>query len=426
MSDEITDGIRKPNQSNWVIVTLKEPLLWARSNYDDETWMLNPPRRYILNANQLNKIGKYVSTISDLKNSSYYRPIGQNTNLKNAKILVERHRDRGVGDLLFLTGPLEYIQHISGKSSLIDIYTLTGRGSVLDFHPAIRFKSPLVGPIHYDDLPLYDYHWFIDTVTEYDEEQDQLNVYDALYKQLGLDPKDVPFEFKRPSIAVVDSDMRQLDNLFYAIWNERQLDLRKLPYYVAAPLTNSTLRSMTFSQWLDIIREMSTRCPVVVVGEIFPGKMIEMDMPFESFYEQVQMLARSSKNVINVMGITPVRLLVSLIKRASAVVCMDSGPLYIAQALRTPAVSIWGTHNPGVRIGYDKDYMDTAVWNHEACKWCPCFAYSNFVDGKCPQGTKQMPCVVLGTVGPKQIMEHLDRVGTRRSDAVVYSTAKPL
>lgn len=402
-----------PNKE-FVIVSFKEPVLWARS--DDETWMFNPPRRYILNSNQLAKIGPYVDTISDLKTSSYHRQLNLGANLREAKILVERYRDRGIGDLLFMSGPLAYIQHFAGNSALIDMYALSGRGNVMQHSAALRFKTPLVGPLHYDDLPLYNYHWFVDSVTEYDEEPDQLNVYDALYRQLGLDPAGIDTMWKRPHVTMVDSDWAQLDNLFHGIFMEKKLDLRKTPYYVVAPVANANLRLMEYAQWLEIIQKMATTMgrPILVVGEVRDG-MPDSNMSFGAFYQAVQNLSQNNPGIVNLLGITPIRVTMAILARATALVCLDSGLLYVAEALRTPAVSIWGSHHPGVRIGYDKDYMDLAIWPHEACRWAPCFAYADFPVGKCPNGTRQVTCEVLNTVESDQVIEKLRVVESRKT-----------
>lgn len=74
----------------------------------DETWNMNPNTRYVLNANQLVPIQEMVESVTDLKGgSSLYNPLNLNRNMANARIRVERYRDRGLGDLLFMTGPLD-------------------------------------------------------------------------------------------------------------------------------------------------------------------------------------------------------------------------------------------------------------------------------------------------------------------------------
>jgi hypothetical protein len=178
---------RQPYNSQYVIATFKTPTLWHRT--EDECWLLNPLRRHILQSDHLAAVNDFVESISDLKGSSYYTPLIAGKSLASSRVLIERNRDRGIGDLLFLTGPLNFMQHVSGNNVKIDVYSLADRGAVLTHHPALHLGTTLHGPLFYDDLGLYNYQWMIETVTECNEEPDQLNVYDALYQQLGFDPR---------------------------------------------------------------------------------------------------------------------------------------------------------------------------------------------------------------------------------------------
>jgi ADP-heptose:LPS heptosyltransferase len=419
--------VRKPHNSRWVIVTFKRSLLWMRHMAEkegdtDETWMLNPPRRYILNANQLEFVEEYIETISDLKNAAYYKPllVGK-ANLAGARILIERYRDRGIGDLLFLTGPLAYLQHLSGNTCKIYLYALAERGQVIFGNPALQSGSALYGPVMYDDLPLHHYHWFIDTLTEYDEEPEQLNVYDALYQQLGLDYNNIDPRFKRPYVHLDETDAKNLDSFYYFVWRQKGIDLRKTGYYIVAPLTHGSLRSMPYMTWLHLIRELAERRPVVVIGQM-TDRMPMTDMPAERFHEEVN---RINGPVINMMGGTPLRVVMSMISKAVAAVCLDSAPLYIAQACRVPTVSIWGPHHPGVRIGHDKEYMDLAIWNHEACRNSPCFAYNGFPAHKCPAGESQYICEVLRNVDAQVVIEKMNIIEGARRGPSVFKAAVP-
>jgi len=67
-------------------------------------------------------------------------------------------------------------------------------------------------------------------------------------------------------------------------------------------------------------------------------------------------------------------------------------------------VSVWGPHDPRVRIGYDKAYMDNAVWNKAACRHAPCFAYQKFPEHKCPSGAQQIMCEPLKLVDTDEIL----------------------
>jgi hypothetical protein len=409
------DTSRKAPQTDWVIVTVKEPVLWSRSS--EETWMLNPRIRYILNSLQVESLQDKVQTITQLKNSRFFNPLHASRNLANSSILVERNRDRGFGDHLFLTGPLNYLKHISGGSAQIDLYTLVDRGRILENHPALSHVTPFAGPVTYDSLGQYNYHWFIDSVTEFDEEKDQLNVYDALYKQLGVEPSQVSPQFKRPSMQLVNQDYRDLDSLFYFIFGSKKIDLRRQGYYVVAPTTNASLRSASYSMWLQTIYNLARVRPVVVVGQQ-SSRVPQTDMSYGSFVSQLDQLG---SNVINLVGNTPIRVVSALISRANCVFTLDSGLLYVAQALRVPCVSLWGPVSPRARIGYDKDYMDLAIWNQDACNHAPCFSYNDFPEHKCPRGGAQTICEPLLKIHPQQILDKLKIV----EDKIASNTKPP-
>ncbi len=206
------------------------------------------------------------------------------------------------------------------------------------------------------------------------------------------------------------AEARGLDNYFYFTWAQRNIDLRKTGYYVAAPLTHSPLRVMNYSQWLLFIGQASQRRPVIVIGNIH-DRLPDTDMALGEFVTQVEKLGG---NVISAIDATPLRVMAMLISKARCVFTLDSGPLYVAQALRVPAISVWGPHDPGVRIGYDPDYMDLAVWNQEACAHSPCFAYHGFPRKKCPNGEAQTVCEVLSSVTPEMLIAKLDQVESRQ------------
>jgi hypothetical protein len=104
---------------------------------------------------------------------------------------------------------------------------------------------------------------------------------------------------------------------------------------------------------------------------------------------------------------------------------MDSGPLYIAQALNVPAISVWGPHDPRVRIGYDKPYMDLAVWNKGACRHAPCFAYQGFPIHKCPSGAQQLLCEPLKQVDTGEILSKFASVENANPPIGIIQTGAP-
>jgi Glycosyltransferase family 9 (heptosyltransferase) len=393
-----------PSNSQYVIITVKQPVMLHQT--EDETWLLNPNRRYIFNAARIPVIHEFIESVSELDGASLYTRLVAGKDVSGAKILVERYRERGIGDLLFLTGPLGFINHVSGQTASVDLYALSDRGGVLTHSPLVNNKTVLCGPLEYDHLRLYNYHWLVGSVTECDEEQDQLNVYDALFRQLNFDPENIEPRWKRPSATVVADDFRHLDQFFKTVFDLKKIDLRKIGYYVVAPFANSSLRCANYKAWLEIIRELGRRRPTLVVGNT-ALRLPDTDISVGTFQQE---LAQSGGGVINAIDATPLRVLMALIARATCVFCLDSAPLYIAQALNTPAISLWGTHDPGVRIGYDKNYLDLAIWNEPACKQCPCFAYSEFPAHKCPKGSQQIVCEVLASVETNQVLNKVDSV----------------
>lgn len=404
-----------PTNSQWLIVSVKEPVMLHQTA--DETWLFNPNRRYVVNANRITAIEQFIDSVSELDGASLYNRLRAGVSLAGAKILVERNRERGIGDLLFMTGPLAYLNHLSGSDVEIDMMAFADRGVVLTHCPLISNRCVRCGPLEYDHLRMYNYHWLVNTVTEQDSEGDQHNVYDALYQQLGFKPEDIDPCWKRPTVTLVSDDFRNLDRFFRHVWDQRKIDLRRIGYFVVAPFSNATLRSMPYGVWLSVIKELALRRPVVVVGNS-SLRMPDMDMSAGEFNQRV---AGMGGAVVNAVDSTTIRVLMALISRSVGVVCLDSAPLYMAQALNVPAVSVWGTHAPGSRIGYDKTYMDLAVWQQAACQFSPCFSYGKFPVNKCPNGVHQTCCEVMGSTTVDNVLQKVDLLESTRAQTANFS-----
>jgi len=380
--------------TSYHIVTFKNPVQW---NVDgDETWLLNPARRYVINADMITPdLASHVDTMSEFANSNKYKPLRRGENIMGKRVLVDRYRHRGIGDLLFMTGPMAWLRQITGNNVTLDVYALAERGAVYADNPHISNRSPLCGPILYDDLDNYAAHWFVDAATEFDESPDQLNVYDALYRTMDVDPATVDDRFKRPVVSLNQADTRALDAFYWRTFQDSRVDLRSTPYYVLAPLSHATLRTLPYSVWLEVADKLSQKYPVLVIGAPQEGRTPVAGMALSQFTAALGQLRGAGRPIVDCIGSTPLRLSMAIVAQARALGCLDSGMLYVAQAFRTPAVSVWGTHDPRVRLGYDKQYMDSAVFRKEQCPNAPCFAYSRFPHHKCPGGESQSMCEVL-------------------------------
>lgn len=398
--------------STWTIATVAEPTTFT--NGSEESWFLNPVRRYVFNALHVPHLAPHLETLSSVQGQPGYRPLNVGAPLAGARILVERFRGRGIGDLLFLTGPFNFMHQATGGDVHIDLYAFADRGLVLQGNPLLKHRTALLGPTHFDDFPRYRSQWLVDNVTESTEEDDQMNVYDALFTQLGLNPAEVDPKFKRPSVAIEPADLRDALQVQHSLWSDRHFDVRHTGYYVVAPFTHSALRSAPYQLWLDVIKELAHTRPVFVVGQLHAGLPV-MDMTPDEFLGQLN----GGGNVVNLTGLElPLRTVMALISQATAFVGLDSGLLYVAQGCRVPAVSLWGPHDPGVRIGYDPDYMDLAIWQQAACDSAACFAYRGFPAHKCPQREKQRICSVLHSVTVKDVLAKVTMVEDRRVQAL--------
>src|SRR5262245_45143583 len=142
-----------PVNTHWLIVTVKEPVMFQQTL--DETWLFNPNRRYVVNANRLGPIEQFIDTVSEPDGASLYTRLSANARLTGAKILVERSRERGIGDLLFLTGVFGYLQHLAGGTAQIDVMAFADRGVVLTHSPLISNGCVKCGPLEYDHLRMY-------------------------------------------------------------------------------------------------------------------------------------------------------------------------------------------------------------------------------------------------------------------------------
>lgn len=77
-------------------------------------------------------------------------------------------------------------------------------------------------------------------------------------------------------------------------------------------------------------------------------------------------------------GKTDLRLLMLLLRRCKVVLTNDSGPMHIADALKTPVVALFGSTNPLATGPY---YHSNTIYKHVSCS--PCYLRSCPIDFKC-------------------------------------------
>ena len=392
---------------SWKIVKMKDPVLWARTI--EESYLFTPPLRYVVNAQFLDYLKENLESVSSLCPGSDYTPLLGEPR-RGSNILVERHRDRGVGDHLFMTGVYKYIHDMTAGTCKIYQYALHNRSAWLNGCPWLASEACFTGPICYETLRAYDYHWFVEEVTEYTLEQDQLNVYDALFRNIGIAPESVHERYKRPYCHLMDRDRSDADTFMWRLHRSRGIDLRNETYCVISPICHSALRSVPYSLWLELIQVLAKKMTVLVVGDDNNGLVPNAGVSYATFSSALETISSQSRNVVPLIGPMNPRLTMSLVSGSKFAVSADSGILYVAQGFRVPAVSIWGTHSPSVRIGYDKEYMDLAIHKTEACRNSPCYSYANWPTAKCPRGVEQTLCEPLAAFTLADVMAKIDAI----------------
>lgn len=386
---------------SWRVVTPKEQLIWPKSAL--EQWYMYPPLRYIVPSDQQEALEGKLAAWSELKSSKNYRELNVSSLKPGSKVLVVRHPSRGIGDLLFITGPLRYLY----ERYRVEVYwhAPKDRDSLIHHLPYVKNELPFNGPLSYDSLPLYDAHWFIDAVTELDEEPDQENVYDALFRQIGVDPETVLARYKKPQIVLTDADDKHYTESMEKVHSHLGFSPVLGEYIVVAPLSKSVTRNAPYPTWLTIIQKLvESGKKVILLGDV-NDVMPNSGMTFGEFAKNLGNFQKES--VLNLIGMTELRLAATILKNAACLVTLDTGLLYVAEALGTPAVSVWGTHDPRVRIGYNDDLMKLALWHKEACQFAPCFAYRGFPEAKCGLASDNTGdvCKVLGAVKPEAVID---------------------
>jgi hypothetical protein len=135
----------------------------------------------------------------------YQNYVSRPTNWRNKRVLF--YRNRGMGDQLIASSLSRFFTEILGAKC----YQLADH-----FHEPLWVGNPYIQgvpipvPVGIDSLvrfkgrPFYDYFFPLESVSEWDCEAEQANVYDRLFALVGF--TDVPDRFKRPYFQVTQGD----------------------------------------------------------------------------------------------------------------------------------------------------------------------------------------------------------------------------
>jgi ADP-heptose:LPS heptosyltransferase len=259
---------------------------------------------------------------------------------------------------------------------------------------------PIAVPLHLDAVwkskgrPFFDKCFFFESVTEWDSDSEQPNVYDRLFAMLGLDPTRVPAKYKRPVFNLQPDEVCKRIDWLKTASKIAGRDLSKGYIFFQLHATN-LVRSLPLELIKTILSAVNEYADPLGISILCAD-----DQPFSV---EIQRLIAQVPSAINVAGaITNVRMLAAIIAGANLVIGPDSCALHFAAAFELPALGFWGPFSPAARSDYYPRQIH--IFHSEKCPNAPCFnVLPNLPVHKCPQGAKQQSCEVFAGITPDEI-----------------------
>ena len=252
--------------------------------------------------------------------------------------------------------------------------------------------QPVRFPMSIDSLirrsgPFYDWIFPMESVSQYDNDQEQGNVYDRLFAIAGFDPDEIPAEYKRPYWAITKRDLEETREFYVEPYIAFQFRATNFGRTLPLPV-------------IDLVLSRLNQIGLAII--------VMDDRPLEPDLKKV---VENYKNVKDVTGrLKNVRHFGAVVSMARLVVGPDSAAIHFAGCIDVPCISLFSTFSPESRV---RDYKNhVAIWPAEKCNHAPCF---NFMEElpyhKCPDGEQQRYCAVFEGVTGDKINEGLEKLG---------------
>lgn len=298
--------------------------------------------KYVMHKSWIGKIPGHIYELNEFKKYNI------NLDLNNKKLLIIR--TMGAGDMLILSGVIEYIKR-TFPNCTIDFACIKEQAELAK---CLRGVDNVISmPIISDMFNKYDYHFTVAGLIEGNKNNEKRNIYDVYFEDLGVDmtPDGVAIcgidssSFKRPFIKTdVYEDIKQEENLIgihmFAHDPIRQLNPNIIKYVI------------------DLLKKDNKQ--ILLFGS---KNEIEACKPY--FGETVQYSYGSYADAIKQVA------------KCSYVICSDSMILHISQAIGIKALTIFGPFSSNCRVKYYKNI--TSIDTNPDCQ---CFLHSV---GKCPK-----------------------------------------
>jgi len=347
---------------------------------------------------------RYIESVSDLRPYLDEIAARHTGSWRNNRVLF--YRNRGIGDQLIASAASRFFAEMLSAQC----HQASER-----VHEPLWLGNPYIGgaafsmPLHLDVVyraksPAFaSGAFFLESISEWDSDSEQSNVYDRLFGMLGLDPGRIAAKFKRPTLTLQKSDL-ELRNQW----------LRKVSAAVNKPLDHGYI-------FLQVAGTNKVRSlpPMLIEKTLFAANeyAAKLQIPIlvtdnKPFAPEIVEMIRRTPQAINLAGaINSVRLLASIIAGSSVVIGPDSSALHIAAAFEVPAIGIWGPFSPESRTLYYPRQIQ--LFHAECCPHAPCFNYlPDLPVTKCPRGIQQPYCEVFEGVLVEEIFEALKNVNS--------------
>lgn len=393
-----------------IITFSKKVSLLSKTGDQVSDLVCNPGERLIFNDDTALSIqqdpgsARYIETVNDL--SPYLRELDGRRPSHWRKKRVLFYRNRGIGDQLIASAASHFFAEMLGAECF---------QAVDRVHESLWRGNPYIGggpalmPIHLDlvyrakDPGFVNGAFFFETISEWDSDSEQPNVYDRLFAMLGLDPARIPAKFKRPTIVLQTADLESRAHWLKKVQTAlgKSLESGYIIFQVRATNKVRTLPDKLIEKALQALNDYAGKLQIPV--------LVTDNQPFSAYVTE---MIKRTPNAINLAGAIPsIRLFMSLIAGATVVLGPDSSALHIAAAFEIPSIGIWGPFSPESRALYYPRQIH--LFHAEQCAQAPCFNYlPDMPVTKCPNGIAQQSCEVFEGITVDEIFEALKNVNT--------------
>ena len=202
--------------------------------------------------------------------------------------------------------------------------------------------DPLLG--FGEEPPFFDWSLFVEGVDGMPGWglSDTESTYDALFRFAGVDPSTVAPEFKRPVFALNKAKIVERDDWLKQIGVQR--------YFVLQLTCQDKFRTLPL-RLVERVLEVASVEAARIKATIFCVKN-------SAFSPEISTLIKKTPRAVNLEKQLPtVTHFAELIAGASLFIGPDSSGLHFAAAFETPALGLWGSFHPDLRVKYYKNQV---------------------------------------------------------------------